>query len=185
VVGLTVGASGVLDLPSEVRVPAGRTEVEVTARALTTARGVLIVATLPEALGGMAAGASLDVLPAVQDFVPRAIVPGLAWTSGNEGSFFRSSLWITNPCSEPTLVQLRFVPALDQPGISGSGTALLSLAALESRVFRDVLQEAFGVADETFGNVIVEVPDLMPVPVVSGRTFNDSVNGTYGQYIEY
>ena len=184
VVTLTAAVQGVLDLPAEVVIADGETEATVQAAALTEGSAVRITATLPDALSGSSAMALVNVLAAGQDYTPGMVVPGVARISGAQGSRFRTTLWLTNPDSVDTTVRLRFVPALGQPSGGGAETAEIAVFSLQSQVLDDVLGQAFGITAETFGSIVIEILDGTPMPVASARTYNDSDQGTFGQYIE-
>jgi sugar lactone lactonase YvrE len=110
-----------------------------------------------------------------------AIVPGQARTSGSAGSFFRSSAWLTNPTDQSEVVRLRFVAGAGfaQPP---SNDVTVTIPPHESVAYKDVVSELFA-GDTTGGNVIVSAGHAMPLPVITARTFNDTPNGTFGQFI--
>jgi hypothetical protein len=116
-------------------------------------------------------------------WIPTLLVPGQARSAGAAGAFFRSTLWLTNLLGD-TLVRLRYVPAegAGSGGISGSRQIVVPQGGIVSH--HDVLTEVFGASSDTFGNLVVDVAEGLPVPVATARTYNDAgTNGTFGQYI--
>ena len=116
-------------------------------------------------------------------FVPRLIVPGVARLGGVGGSFFRTTMWMTNPETTSMIVRLRFFPGA---GLSDGGPERFAIAALapgQMIRYGDVLSDAFGFTTGTGGVVLIETAEATAAPVVAARTFNDTAGGTLGQYI--
>jgi hypothetical protein len=134
--------------------------------------------------GGLDGTHDIAVMPAEEAFTPSLILPGLARSHGNGGSFFRTSAWVTNPWDEALRLRFTFRPGA---GFSLGGAiqpAAMTLAPHAMLAYADVLTDLFHVTDNTGGVLLVEVSDAAHPPVVSARTFNDTDIGTYGQYIE-
>lgn len=130
------------------------------------------------------ASVSINVASGTATYTPTSIVTGVARTAGAVGAFFKTSLWITAPEGE-SMLRLQFIPAPGQPE-ADFPIAFVTVPDRESVVFADVLKNAFGVTDGTFGNVIISVADGSAAPKTSARTFNDqreSSKGTFGQFI--
>ena len=117
--------------------------------------------------------ALLASLPLSADEV--LVLPGVARTAGLNGSFFRTSLFLTNPTTSAIDLRLRFSG-------QGAGTAEVRLLPATMTTYRDVLTDLFHVAADTAGAIFVESSG--PRPVISARTYNDAPSGTYGQHIE-
>jgi FG-GAP repeat len=116
-------------------------------------------------------------------YVPQLAVPGVAKVQGAGGTFFRTTMWMTNTHADSILVRLRFVPA---EGFSDGGVERLAFVELDGGHmirFADVLTDAFALSINTAGVVVVEIEEDRPLPVVAARTFNDTPGGTLGQYI--
>ncbi len=129
--------------------------------------------------GGLDGTHDIVVMPDEEVLSPALILPGLARSPGNNNSFFRTSVWITNPFEES--IRLRFV---FRPGEGTIQPPAVTLAPHATLAYADVLADLFHVTGSTQGVLLVEVLDTAHPPVVSARTFNDTGNGTYGQYIQ-
>jgi len=110
------------------------------------------------------------------------ILPGQARAQGAGSSFFRTSMWLTNPSTTESVVRLRYVPT---GAIGGAEeTALVTIPPNRSVAFQDVLSDAFGASTNTSGTIVIEVASGKATPIVTSRTFNDAgTRGTFGQYI--
>ncbi|MGZ7042366.1 MAG: hypothetical protein ACXVH7_11295, partial [Thermoanaerobaculia bacterium] len=139
-------------------------------------------------------GDGTPVLPSVERTVVVNIVadPAFAYTSlvpaqarlhGAGGSFFRSTMWLVNPSNEHLIVRLRFIPGAGFQDRSTTNPVTVSVPNNEMVVFDDALSELFGVSADTGGSITIEPGAGSPRPLVTARTFNDTPNGTYGQYI--
>ncbi len=104
-------------------------------------------------------------------------VPGVAHTYGLAGTLWVSDIVLTNPGATDAVANLYFVRAgLDNSDAQGvpvlvSGNSSLYVA--------DVLWTLFGKGD-SYGGLVVGAPQALNV---SCRTYNQTPNGTYGQYI--
>lgn len=113
-------------------------------------------------------------------YEPRQILPGQARAAGAGNSFFRTSMWLTNPGTTESVVRLRYVPTGSAGGAEEA--ALVTIPAGRSVAFPDVLGDALGASENTSGAIVIEVAG--GDPVVTSRTFNDAgTGGTFGQYI--
>lgn len=99
---------------------------------------------------------------------------GIAHTSGASGSQWRSKLAVLNTADAPNEAALRY--------LYGSSTVevTVQLGPGELRVWDDVVVDLFGVAGESSGAIKVRADE--PV-LVAARTFNASVDGTFGQFM--
>jgi hypothetical protein len=109
------------------------------------------------------------------------VVPGIARTSGLYGSYFRTSLALTNPTAAEITVRLRFQPSTRFSSTTGSAVQV-RLARGVMTSYRDVLTDLFHVAEDSAGAIFIDVDGARPV--VSARTYNDGPQGTFGQHIE-
>jgi hypothetical protein len=107
----------------------------------------------------------------------RFTVPGVADLNTGIASW-RSDLRLFNPSAVQVPATLTFYPA-ENPTQSKSTT--LMLGAGEVRVLDNVLQSLFSITN--LGGS-VQVSTATPAPlVVTGRTFNQTAEGTFGQFI--
>ncbi|HEX8151478.1 MAG TPA: hypothetical protein VF698_00070, partial [Thermoanaerobaculia bacterium] len=134
--------------------------------------------------GGLDGTHAIAVVPQATSFTAKLVVPGVARAAGGAGSFFRTSMWITNPAASPISLRLRFVPGAGFTGIANPTSQPIAIPPDRMVSFGDVLTEAFGATIDTGGVVLVETADGSPLPFVTARTFNDTPGGTFGQYIE-
>ena len=101
-------------------------------------------------------------------------VAGIARAPGAEGTNWRSSLAILNRSTTEATLELRFFYG-DQ--VATASTTLAPNAIIE---WEDVVSTLFGVQSTSAGSVVV----ASDVPVhVTARTFNQSTNGTFGQFL--
>lgn len=138
--------------------------------------------TVTNAAGTSEAMREITIGDPAASFQPKQILPGQARAAGAGGSFFRTSMWLTNPGLADSVVRLRYVPT----GTAGGAeeTSFVTIRAGRSVAFQDVLADAFGASENTSGAIVVEVESGRPAPVVTSRTFNDAgAIGTFGQYI--
>jgi hypothetical protein len=140
---------------------------------------------VPSRSGGLSGTFDLTFLPApLVSTTPALVVPGAAKAAGAGGSFFHTSLWMTNPTDTAMVVRLRFLPGAGFTSAGAVDTDPLTIAPHAMRTFNDLLTDAFHVTGNTGGVAIVEVADLGAVPFVTARTFNDTPDGTFGQFIQ-
>lgn len=115
---------------------------------------------------------------------PVLVVPGVAKVAGVGGSFFHTSLWMTNPNDAPIVVRLRFVPGAGFTRAGAVDSDPLTIAPHNMITFDDVLTDTFHATGNTGGVAIVEAADTTAIPIVTARTFNDTSAGTFGQFIQ-
>lgn len=133
--------------------------------------------------GGLDGTHDIAVVP-VADFRTRLFLPGVARTEGNAGSFFRTTVWMTNPANEEARLRLRYHPGAGFQSAGAIEPEPLTIPPRGMLVWDDVLDDLFQVQGTTTGVLLIETTDGSPVPLVSARTFNDTGSATYGQYIE-
>lgn len=115
---------------------------------------------------------------------PVLVVPGVAKVAGVAGSFFHTSLWMTNPNNSPIVVRLRFVPGAGFTRAGAVDTEPITIGPHNMLTFDDLLTDAFHATSNTGGVAIVEAADTAALPIVTARTFNDTAGGTFGQFIQ-
>jgi sugar lactone lactonase YvrE len=116
-------------------------------------------------------------------FAYTSLVPAQARLHGAGGSFFRSTMWLVNRSNEDSVARLRFIPGAGFQDRSTANPVTVSVPKSQMVVFDDALSELFGVSGDTGGSITIEPGESTPRPLVTARTFNDTPNGTYGQYI--
>jgi|GEM_PF-300548 len=147
----------------------------------TTAGLKVVTLTVANAAGTSTTSREITIGATATSYVPQLILPGLR-AQGAAGSFFRTSMWLTNPGSSDTVVRLRYVPT--GPNGGAEETALITILSKRSVAIQDVLGDAFGASANTSGTFVVEVAAGNTTPLVTSRTFNDAgAKGTFGQYI--
>lgn len=99
---------------------------------------------------------------------------GIASISGSHGSRWRSSFAVCNPSDHPVDVIATFRHS------GGSIGRTFQLAASEIRQWGDVTHDLFWLSDSVTG--CVEISTVSPL-VVTARTYNDSTDGTFGQFL--
>jgi Leucine-rich repeat (LRR) protein len=104
-------------------------------------------------------------------------VPAAAHVAGESGTSWRTDLVLHNSGGEPVAASLVLLER-DQDG-SGSTPFPLSVAAGQSLRLDDVVGDLFELVS---GAGAVLVGSDLPL-LVSSRTYNDAILGTYGQYI--
>jgi hypothetical protein len=123
----------------------------------------------------------LLVSPVVKGAVStnRYIVPGMAYINTG-AAFWVSDLRIFNAGSAATPATLTFYP-MGNP--AGAMTRDITLNAGEIEVLNNVLVNTFGVNTTTAGGSIVITTPSNSSLIATARTYNQTSNGTYGQYI--
>jgi hypothetical protein len=109
----------------------------------------------------------------VHDHVYRTA--GVARTAGVGGVAWRSSLCLTNLAGADAQIELTY-----RHGRSGSTVAHAFLEDGATSEWPDVVLQLFGVSGDSAGSV--EVASDVPV-MVTDRTFSETSDGTYGQYL--
>jgi hypothetical protein len=102
------------------------------------------------------------------------LVAGIAHAPGAGGSSWRSTLAVTNPSSQPANLTLTY----QFGGITATRTIILSGDAI--REWDDVASSLFGQSGSTSGSIRVE--SNLPL-LVTARTYNATLGGTFGQYL--
>ncbi len=163
----------------------GSSSTEASPTHTYTAAGTFTVKlTVTNSGGSSNVSKTVVVSPAAATYVPALVVPGQARTEGSGGSFFKTSLWMTNPGSAESKVRLEYLAATGGSNGGGVATKDVTVAVGKSVSYADVLSEAFGATTGTSGVIIVHVLSGTPAPLVTSRTFNDAgAAGTFGQYI--
>ena len=107
----------------------------------------------------------------------RIVVPGIADLNTGVAQW-RSDITLTNGGSAPVITTLSYYPS-DDP--THPKTATLTLAPNESRQLTNVLASTFNTTNSG-GAVQVTTGTASPL-MISARTYSDTGNGTYGQFI--
>jgi hypothetical protein len=108
----------------------------------------------------------------------RYIVPGMAYI--NTGSaFWVTDLRIFNAGTAQTPATLTFYP-MGNP--SAAMTREITLDGGEIEVLNNVLVNTFGVTTTAGGSIVITTPEETSL-TATARTYNQTANGTYGQYI--
>ena len=129
----------------------------------------------------VSAAVTVRIAPDVP-FVTRLAVPGVGKVKGVGGSFFRTTMWMTNPEAAAILVRLRFVATGGFPDGTTERVAFAELQPKQMIRFGDVVTDAFGLTIDVAGVVSIDT-ETQSLPIVAARTFNDTEGGTFGQYI--
>jgi hypothetical protein len=103
------------------------------------------------------------------------VVPATAHVKGLEGTSWVSDVVIHNPGGSAQVAVLYFL----DDGVSEQGRHLVDVAAGSSVKLGDLVAEAFG-PDAASGGVLVGASGSL---MLSSRTYNDTEDGTYGQYV--
>lgn len=158
--------NGINDLPD------GRVEVEVTSG---DGKVTAYVSTVDNKTND-----PLLVSPVVKGglLANRWVVPGVAFLE-NASAFWVSDLRIFNSGAAATPATITFFPA-GSP--EGAVSQELTLEAGEIEVLDNVLGELFGQPNGAGGAIAISTPQDAAL-TVTARTYNQTSNGTYGQYI--
>ncbi|HYC59688.1 MAG TPA: hypothetical protein VEK79_08985 [Thermoanaerobaculia bacterium] len=106
------------------------------------------------------------------------VVPGVAYLN-NPGAFWVTDMRIFNAGSTATPATLTFYPERNP---AGAITRDITLQPGEIEVLNNVLVNTFGVSSNMGGAVAVTTPANTQL-TATARTYNQTTNGTYGQYI--
>ena len=108
----------------------------------------------------------------------RFVVPGVA-DIDNPGASWRTDLRLFNSGAEPVSATLTYSP---QPGsIGAAGSTMAIIQPGEVKAIDDALQSLYGIGN-TGGALLVTTPSNSGL-VVTARTFDQTSNGTFGQFI--
>lgn len=108
----------------------------------------------------------------------RYVVPGMAYI--NTGSaFWVSDLRIFNAGDAATPATLTFYPMADP---ANAITRDITIGAGEIKVLDNVLVSTFGLGTNPGGSIVITTPGETAL-TATARTYNQTSNGTYGQFI--
>jgi hypothetical protein len=108
----------------------------------------------------------------------RYVIPGVADINNGFASW-RSDIRLFNPATAAVTATLTYFP---QPGNSGaSGTKPVTIPAGQVMAIDNALQSLFALTNSG-GSLLVTTPSSSKL-VVTARTYNQTSNGTYGQFI--
>jgi hypothetical protein len=107
----------------------------------------------------------------------RYVLPGVADLNNGVASW-RTDMRIFNSSTAPVTVTLLYVP---QGNPTATQTATRTLAAGQVLAIDNTLQTLFGLTNS--GGSMVVTTAIASNLVVTGRTYNQTSNGTYGQFI--
>ncbi|HVG24090.1 MAG TPA: hypothetical protein VND45_08060 [Thermoanaerobaculia bacterium] len=108
----------------------------------------------------------------------RYVIPGMAYLRSGS-AFWNTDLRIFNADAKSTTARLTFHP-MGNP--TASIARDITLDAGEIEVLNNVLVTLFGVTGDAGGSIVVTTPEETSL-TVTARTFNQTSNGTYGQYL--
>ncbi|MGV8039205.1 MAG: M6 family metalloprotease domain-containing protein [Thermoanaerobaculaceae bacterium] len=118
-------------------------------------------------------------LPVLPVNAPGAyVLPSVAHATGSGGSQWRTNAAAVNPGADPAHLTLTYAP------YESGGTPITkthTLAAGATREWQDILVELFGFAASAKVKGTVTITSDRPL-VITSRTYNQTANGTYGQY---
>jgi hypothetical protein len=106
-------------------------------------------------------------------------IPVMGSATGQNNTSFRSDLSITNSSAFSVPVTIDFFEAGGAAKTGPTGSVQLTLAAGEQRTVADIVKTLF---NRDPGTGAIRVTASRPISVV-GRIFNDTPNGTFGQFI--
>ncbi|HEX9986217.1 MAG TPA: hypothetical protein VGF69_23355, partial [Thermoanaerobaculia bacterium] len=176
-VSQTVPAFGHVQLPvlaaNGVTLTDGRVEVEVvSAGGRVTAYASLVdnKTNDPLLVTPVVAGASL---------AKRYALPGMAYINNGLANW-QSDVRLYNSNSTPTTATLTYYP---QQNPTAAIVRELTLAGGEMKAFDNILNTLYGIADPVAGGQIVVSTPADTSIIATARTYNQTSNGTYGQFI--
>jgi len=121
-------------------------------------------------LGNQSATASVPIIVGRY----RYMVPAVAHTPGTGDTLWRTDIGCVNPGLDPASFSLVFANA--------KSTHEESLAAGAATEWANIVETVFGVSPSTSTSGSVEILSDRPL-VLSARTYNDTPDGTFGQYL--
>jgi hypothetical protein len=108
----------------------------------------------------------------------RYVIPGVADINNGLASW-RSDIRLFNPTASPVTATLNYFP---QPGNAGaSGPQQVTIPAGQVMAINNSLQQLFTLTNSG-GSMLVTTPASSQL-IVTARTYNQTSNGTYGQFI--
>jgi hypothetical protein len=132
--------------------------------------------------GGGAGGGGGDV---VQEWgivraslAQRLVLPGFGRTPGAFGSLWRTDVTLINPNDVAVNVMLRYAASGSTLTASDSKSLRMTLAPREIRLVPDAAKELFGI-ESGVGALFINPEDRASINV-TGRTYTQAGNGTYG-----
>lgn len=125
-------------------------------------------------------GDPLLVFPVLKasESATRYVIPGVADINNGIASW-RSDIRLFNPGTTPVTATLNYFP---QPGNTGaSGAQQVVIAPGQVEAIDNALQSLYALTN-TGGSMLVTTPGSSQL-IVTARTYNQTTNGTYGQFI--
>ena len=110
-------------------------------------------------------------------FSSTKVIPAAAHVGGAQGTAWVTDIVFHNPGSEPATIHAFYMES--DTDSSASEAVTITVPGNQSYLFDDVVRTVFG-ANRSTGAILVGSD--RPVEV-SSRTYNNSTEGTYGQYI--
>jgi hypothetical protein len=108
----------------------------------------------------------------------RYVIPGVADINNGFASW-RSDIRLFNPATTPVTATLAYFP---QPGNAGaSGSKQVTIPGGQVMAIDNALQQLYALSNSG-GSLLVTTPSSSKL-VVTARTYNQTSNGTYGQFI--
>ena len=108
----------------------------------------------------------------------RYVVPGVADLNSPFYSW-RSDIRVYNSSASDVNATLTYYPQSGSPG--ATGPQQMTIKAGEVKIINGALQSLFGLTNSG-GALVISTPSATPL-VVTARTYNQTSNGTYGQFI--
>ncbi|MBK6403936.1 MAG: PKD domain-containing protein [Holophagales bacterium] len=111
------------------------------------------------------------------------VAAGMAWVDGFNGERWQSDLSIYNPATQPATYSLAFVSGAGWEGATNAVWPTLEVGSGETRAFRNILADHFGLARGAWGVVLVRGDSAPLSPVIVSRTYNAAdaeEKGTFG-----
>jgi PKD repeat protein len=131
--------------------------------------------------GAESGAQELEVLPYLQP--ADLLIPATAHLSGSNDTVWRTDLQVFNPGSETAMVDLELLP--DTSSLACTGSARLMVPAMGTKVLTDLLTLIPGLEPEgcKAGVRLVYSGGDGTELLATSRTYNDTPQGTFGQYI--
>ncbi len=120
-----------------------------------------------------------DVFSIVSPYGENSFIPAVASSYGVGGTYWKTDVMILNPYDEKVCYDLIFVPK-GEDGTSSPVCENRCLNGKKAIFYEDLLKNTCGISDNSSGNLRISLDKLL---VITSRTYNDTGNGTYGQFI--
>jgi len=121
----------------------------------------------------------VEEVPVPEDFV----VPAAAHTEGQNQTMWVSDLSIFNPGSESVVANIEFLKEATNNTTGVNPGRIISIPSKGTDVREDVLGW-MGITDDQKGSLSIKFEGGDgSTPVIMSRTYNDTPNGTYGQFV--